>query len=314
MIFQLLFKYISLYVLNDIMTKKNININTEKVKIHIIKFFLEKIDIDKCSFNSIKTYDDLTLIKNNNYSISPLKNGKKIWLLFYKYVNEFYAVYIHKNELTTYLNTKNIKNINFYPINVKVRTSLYNGSIFEGFLTIANKINNLYINNIYVLKGNVILNIDRFSLNEQMKELIETDIQNYNNEKIIMNDCFELNENDIKKLKMRTLNEDNINGWLFIPNELNDINKMFIYKIDKNDLFNIENQNSDDNNIFVMKKTIIPDVYELHKNSKKLCNAYIPDMKTSNMCKRWFENDIENINVKCIKHKNGKWVPFEISG
>jgi hypothetical protein len=102
-------------------------------------------------------------------------------------------------------------------------------------------------------------------------------------------------------------------GFFFLPEFSN---KYYIYTNDqefellKNNNYIKPSNNS--NNEFLMKKTNLPDVYELFNESdKKSCGiAHIPNIKTSHYFRTIFK-DKNCSKVNCIKsEKTKKWVPL----
>ena len=70
--------------------------------------------------------------------------------------------------------------------------------------------------------------------------------------------------------------------------------------------------------IFLMKKTITSDVYELYldnnKKKVKIGIALITGISCSKKCRDYFPNDIEEVIIKCNWHKKfTKWVPDDLS-
>ena len=68
------------------------------------------------------------------------------------------------------------------------------------------------------------------------------------------------------------------------------------------------------NNIFEMKRTKQPDVYELYLEDKKINIAYVPSQQCSTMCKSFFENGCKAVNVICeYDVSKNKWKPKRLS-
>ena len=75
----------------------------------------------------------------------------------------------------------------------------------------------------------------------------------------------------------------------------------------------ITNENKSDN-IYILRNTDYPDVYELYKNNKKVGYAGVPNIGISSMIRKWYQDqDKTELRVSCIEDSfTKKIIPNEL--
>lgn len=119
---------------------------------------------------------------------------------------------------------------------------------------------------------------------------------------------------DLKQIpEMITENVHKMNGLLFLPRYSK---KWYIY-VNDNEMKTFHNTPilNESEKEFIMKKTDIPDVYELfwecpHRGLIREGIAAIPNLRTSHFCRQATKSQ-PSINIKCVKSiKFNKWIPI----
>jgi hypothetical protein len=292
------------------------NINLTLVNKNLYSIILEqlyqKLNFSKCYYQIINDNIHLNELKKTEYNVTYHIQGFN-YIIFMTTINKkAYHFLISKKELKIFLSQNNLNDIKIYTFNMKTTNMfLYYGTIFDG--KIIKNDNTFMIYDCYYLNGEDMHGIE-----------LKTKFNIINN---ILSDITQLNFNiklislhkyiDIPKLVFEYVKKSNIkiNGLVFLPNYSG---KFYIY-VNDIEFNNIKNNtqlqiNSNSECDFIIKKTKIPDVYELFHDSIygyiKEGIAHIPNMITSRHCKNLLkEKDVEKI--KCIKSiKFNKWVPI----
>jgi hypothetical protein len=228
--------------------------------------------------------------------------------------NKPFHYLISKKELKIYLSQNNLNDIKIYTFNMNTPNMyLYFNTIFDGKIVKNN--NTFLITDCYYLNGENMQGIELKTKFNIINNILN-DITNLNlNLKLVTlykySDIPKLIFNDLKNINLK------INGLIFLPNYSG---KFYIYVNDSefeniknnNQLQIISNTNSECD--FLIKKTKIPDVYELFFESSygnvKEGIAHIPNMKISRYCKELLKYE-DMIKIKCVKSiKFNKWVPL----
>ena len=314
-------------------TVKINNINLTLVNKNLYSSILDKlykcINLSKCYYQILNDNIYLNELKKTEYNVTYHIQGFNYMMFMTTINNKPFHCLISKKELKIYLSQNNINDIKIYTFNMKTSNMyLYFNTVFDG--KIIKSDNTFMITDCYYLNGEDMHGIE-----------LKTKFNIINN---ILNDILELNFNiklitlykysDIPNLifeKMKSLNLK-INGLIFLPNYSG---KFYIY-VNDNEFDNIKNNQANiETNIetnlqinknlqintnlnlyceFFIKKTKIPDVYELYFESSygnvKEGIAHIPNMKTSKYCKELLQYQ-DMIKIKCVKSiKFKKWVPL----
>jgi hypothetical protein len=237
--------------------------------------------------------------KNHNIDFSK-------YLMTTKENNNLYLFLITINNIK-YSVFYNEKQNEFYSVKMRFHRTLYSGTLIKGNI-IKNKKDCwiYYLSDIFYYKGS---HTNRSKLSQRIKMLAGL-IKNEYVFDDFMNPChlqlksyFLLNHVDFIK---------NNNEFLFIP----EYNNMLTFYIKINNKIEIMEQigGSQNNKIFKIINTDIPDVYELYENNKFHSIACVAKFKTSKMLKSLFKNRELNkdIFVECEYSQNfNSWVPIK---
>lgn len=293
------------------------NINLSLVNKNLNFSILEKlyncINLSKCYYQILNDNNHLNELKKSEYNVTYHVQGFNYIMFLTTINNKPFHCLISKRELKIYLTQNNLNEIKIYTFNMKTsNTYLYFNTVLDG--KIIKNDSTFLISDCYYLNG------------EDMHAIeLKTKFNIINN---ILNDL-EINFNlklvtlykysDIPKLVFENMKNTNlkINGLIFLPNYSG---KFYIY-VNDTEFENIKNNNQIQINIntnsecdFFIKKTKIPDVYELFFDNSygnvKEGIAHIPNMVTSKYCKELLKNQ-DMVKIKCVKSvKFNKWVPL----
>lgn len=282
---------------------KNDKLGSNEIKDKIFKYlYASGIDLN-VKYEIISSDRDLDDIRDNDYIICPKFGGTRSWILFFCDDDCYYAVTFPK-----YKHKK--MNLIIHPIDITVHPSFYNGTIMEGIFFKINDRRYLVIDEVYILAGqNELLKSkdDRLNnLSSFIKKM--THVNPYYN--IYISQFFTIGKKSLRDLYEKIKSDPKIQEIIFYPKLYG--KKIYKYTIIDSDLI--------DNVIkltqFRLQKTDSPDVYNLlaTESGNKVDIAYIPDMETSKICKRWFkDNKCKELLVKCqMDMDKKKWIPMEI--
>lgn len=328
--------------------KENSNPINSYVKQQIIKYIYDTIDISRFKYKILEYEYDLVLLKDNKYFVSPNYNGTNGLLVFIKLKDRFYSVIIDRRTLSYSSNLIDLEKVKIIPINIRLESSIYNGTIMDGILlyNTGNK-KTFIINDIYYFEGSD-MSLD--NINHKLLN-VATYFENNTKDDPILNDTILLTNKvyDIAELKKLINNyipksklSSSIKGIAFYP-EKSSTKLIYLYNncsTGKDDIvpnlpINMSsvikpvrtlttNHNNSIVGFFRIKKTDTVDVYNLYlvdiekKDNKKIarykkyCLAYLPSTECSQFCKDIFDkvgSDVALVECKYIADKD-KWLPF----
>ena len=258
-------------------------------------------------------------LKQKNHSFVLNTYGPKYYIFLTKYNSKYYALYISRK-------TKEI-------LLVKTRfcKDLYEDTCIEGEII---KIED----NWYFFASDIILHKKENILMKGYQyryELLNDIIKNkYIKDKqlepftIIIKDKFKYNQLTNVKEKYIDSCPFRVNGFLFKSEELSSYDILYIFpecrnKKEKSEENSdsekekekniITNENKSDN-IYILRNTDYPDVYELYKNNKKVGYAGVPNIGISSMIRKWYQDqDKTELRVSCIEDSfTKKIIPNEL--
>lgn len=286
------------------MTKKNQFLELPEIKKKIFKYLYTNIDIKKVNQTCISNETDLGYIKNNDYIICPKLKGTRIWIIFTIIDEICYAVNFKKYN-------KKISDIYIHPINILIHKSLYLGTIMEGVIIKNGSNIMIVVDEIYILSGVDQLLKSKCERLKHISNIFQENIKNISNFFIHVTLFYKINEKSLEELYIKIKSDPDICGINFYPNIYGKKNYYYLISPDDliDDIVTVGN--------FFIQKTKNPDVYPLFipGNDNKIGIAYIPNEKTSKMCRQWFKNTKETkILIKCHMHNTNskKWIPIEI--
>lgn len=294
------------------------NINLTLVNKNLYFSILEKlyncINLSKCYYQILNDNIHLNELKKTEYNVTYHVQGFNYILFMTTINNKPFHCLISKKELKIFLSQNNMNDIKIYTFNMKTSNMyLYFNTVFDG--KIIKNDSTFLISDCYYLNGEDMYGTElktKFNIINNILKDIEL---NFNIKLVSLykySDIPNLIFKDIKKTNLK------INGLIFLPNYSG---KFYIY-VNDSEFDNIKNNQQElqiNTNInsecdFFIKKTKIPDVYELYFDSilgnVKEGIAHIPNMITSRYCKELLKYQ-DMIKIKCVKSiKFNKWVPL----
>jgi len=282
---------------------KNKDLSQTNVKDSIIKYFLSKVTLDY-QVQQITCEQDLKTIKENEYTITPKYRGQKSWIVFVRLgENNYYAISFPKNKL-------NSKDLQLYPINLMIEKRIYDGTIMEGVYyknSMGNKI--LIIDEIYILEGRDMLREKRDTRLDQTSKYFQENIERSLDYQIYVCSHYAPIQFNMKNLFDLTKTDQQIEGWMFYPNYYHKQLQIYYYEIKLTDLSEEVTQFA----IFMMRKTQLPDIYDLYDAVQRIGHAYVPNADATKKFKSWFKESNTEVKVKCRFNTDlNKWMPLEL--
>lgn len=294
------------------------NINLTLVNKNIYSIILEKlyncINFSKCYYQILNDTNHLNELKKSEYNVTYHVQGFNYIMFMTTINNKPFHYLISKKELKIYLSQNNMNDIKIYTFNMKTSNMyFYFNTVFDG--KIIKNDNTFLISDCYYFNGEDMHGIElktKFNIiNNSLNDILELSF------KIKLVTLYKYS--DIPKLIFENIKSLNlkINGLIFLPNYSG---KFYIY-VNDTEFDNLKNNNQLQINVnsnsqceFFIKKTKIPDVYELFFESTygnvKEGIAHIPNMKTSRHCRDLLKYQ-DMIKIKCVKSiKFNKWVPL----
>lgn len=198
--------------------------------------------------------------------------------------------------------------VTIFPLDIQFPASIYNGTILEA--TLFNTVDGkktFVVDNVILFDGSVRNTYTREDNLSELNIKLKSTIRNDSIE-IYCSYIYNINSNELTNLYNFISENNNIESVVFVPNSTSR-DKNYIYYV--NDSDKDKNTLTVINGIFLMRKTNKPDVYNLYsEDGNEVDQAYIPTLELSKQCKLWFDKKSE-ILVKCRK-KNNKWIPIEL--
>jgi hypothetical protein len=281
------------------------------------------INFQKIRYQILNNKSYLDEIKSKKHYITPHFQGYNFLLGFFTINNIKYNLLIMKN-LKYWKDQNNLQDIKIYKFDVITsETNLYNGlgTIFDGKMIFNSNQSSFIIYDVFVLNGkstgNLLLSEKLDKINDILSNIKINESNNFDCKICKLYSNAELPDLLFNKLKTTELK---INGLMFLPEYTS---KYFIYtndtefeelKTNNNINITIKKTNNSSEVEFFMKKTNIPDVYELYDTDEsslvKEGIAHIPNIKTSHYFRTIFR-DKNMIKINCIKSdKFNKWIPI----
>ena len=278
------------------------------------------VNFQKIRYQILNNRSYLDEIKSSKHYITPHFQGYNYLLIFMVINSVKYNLLIMKN-LKFWKEQNNMQDIKIYKFDTNNSYIDYSTiSIFDGKMINNSNKSSFIINDIYnKTMENLTLPEKLELVNDILNKIKINDNHNFDCKVCRLYNFSELPDLVFNKLKTTELK---INGLMFLPEYTG---KYYIYTND-NEFDELKNNNNNNVTItikktntnseieFYMKKTNVPDVYELYDNDEtnivKEGIAHIPNMKTSHYFRNIFQNK-NMIKINCIKSdKFNKWIPI----
>jgi hypothetical protein len=238
-----------------------------------------------------------------DYLVSPHVQGFNYLMFLTKIDNQYYNLLISKKELRYNRIQNKATDIKIYTFKMRCsKPFYYEDTIFDGKII---KTGTYLIYDCYTMCGQGVTTMDMC----KKHQLIKTMVAEMSMCKIDSVQLFE--QKDLPRM-LKEYDAHTLNGIVFLPKQSS---KWYIY-VNEAELTQFKHgqvkpTNNKSQQEFIMRKTDIPDVYELYlENGQKEGIAAIPNMKISHYCRNAIKNN-DNIKMTCIKSvKFNKWIPL----
>jgi hypothetical protein len=286
-------------------TIKNKDLNTSSVKQMIIKYTYDMVNDSAVKPINITKMSEIDEIRNKDYIVCPKYFGERSWMIFIKLNGCYYAVTFFKQHRRNL-----IDGIKLIPVEISVDEEMYNGTIMEGIYSVTGGIITFIIDEIYYLAGKLQLLKPKDDRLKDLADYAYTKFGGSPNYNVRFCHHYQIERKSLEIFYERIKSDNTIQDIVFYPKKYGD--KIYSYMITGEDLVDQVVRIS----IFNMKKTKQPDAYDLIDitTGNKIDIAIIPDIQTSQKCKKWFStNKTTMLLVKCkYLFDKKKWLPIGI--
>lgn len=284
------------------------------VKKTIIDYIFKSIQLSKFRLKSIDNEEDLKYLKDHVHYVSPHYNGYSYLLVFTRKEHNNYGYYIDRKNLKFKKEHVHLEEIKLQDTNLNAHVDTYDGTLIDGIFI--NK-NTFLIMDVYMLAGETLYDDDMKNKLLKAQQYFDTYIDTtYSDVEFHFNIYYKYY--DLKNLVYNTMTKSKwpTKGLIFHPAKSGV--KYYYY-------FTMESIKNTKYAVFTVRKTDIPDVYDIFlydkKNTlKKYGIAYVPGKQISHQCKKLFEENTSDdkgkkeLIMKCkYAEEQNKWIPEEIS-
>ncbi len=146
--------------------KKHKNNSTDKqyfdmeTKKQLVDFIYKKLNISKFRYKILQMENDLKLLKDTKYYVSPNYNGINSLLVFVKLKDKYYSFTVDRRTLNYNHKNLDINRVRMVPIDMRLDKNIYNGTIMDGVILYNNPDKNrknrkkvFVVNDIYYFAG-----------------------------------------------------------------------------------------------------------------------------------------------------------------
>ena len=335
------------------------------LKEQLINYIFNVIDLSRFKYELLQFDTELYQLVEKKYFLSANFSGFNCLLVFTKIRDTYHSCLIDRKTLSYNKNKVNVNDVVTFPVNIKLDRDIYNGTIFDGIF-IQGKTKTFVITDVYFFKGQdyslskidskllTIFSYLRSNYNENEKN---------NNLILTVNKLYPITEIEtLTKVDIPKIKDFSVRGIAFYPeksgtkliyiygneNKNNESNKnkplqklnirykspepaekinIDEVKIKKTcKLFYCPKEKQDEDYVFQMKISDLPDVYMLNiiepvkKDDRTLLKsikvgiAFVPSASRSKWCKEVMANTNGNVLVNC-KYNPEKmtWEPIRLS-
>lgn len=316
-------------------------LNEDDIKSKVIDYLYSTLNLSNYRYVMLTNIQKLKFLQENEHYVSPNYKGHNYFLIFMTIQNKLFCILIDRKKLSYHKNQIDLRNLNIIKISVNTNKPIFSGSIFEGKIIQKDSKHYFLIQDCFCLMNKKIIDME---INQKMLYLNDIIKENLVGDTICSNFIFKLNKlykyDDLENL-INTIIPScgiNSNGLIFYPKKSGIVvlyidKKIEKIEIESNQTEIITKQSFDiiynfkdflksrtysyekDSNtkIFLIKKTDIPDVYNLYETpeSSKIGIAHIPNLKISHYCLK--NIGLELVECNCIYSKKfQKWIPLNL--
>jgi hypothetical protein len=292
-----------------------------KIKLMLINFLFDSIELEYFFPKNIETEEDLLHLNNNKHYVIPNLEGEEYFMIIKKFKDVHLCVLLNKKNIKPKKEDINYNDIKVITLKTRIKKKSYNGTIFEGKL-LSNNDKLLYlITNVHKLQGEDKSNLTIIEKYNLLDKYIEENIfmdEKMNNLYIKVSPLYEYDK--LKFLVEEKIKKSNfiINGLIFIPKKnglryiFKEYNDEKSEKITENDLLLNNGKEIFANLVLNKLQTDVYNVYCLDKNTKKRIGiAHIPTIECSHYCNDIFEKNQNDLTIKCkFDVRFNKWIPL----
>lgn len=326
--------------------------NNINLKQQLVKYIFNTVDLSNYKYKLLEYENDLdTFDKSKEYYASANFTGTNCLLVFCKLRDKFYSFLLDRKLLSFNINQIDYERVILTPVNVKVDSSIYNGTIFDGIIIRNDKIRDKFyvITDVYYFRGSNMTNDKITHKFMNVSAYLDNNLkqEKYSNLNLTVNKLYPLEEISV------LINEDipktkgfHIRGLSFYP-EISGTKLIYVFPQNqkivcptKSEQANASHDETEKKKkttkyinktsktvtgIFELRKTNVSDVYKLFLveddisdgkkilKSKKMGIAYVPSLECSQLCKDTFSKLItERALFKCkFDNDKSKWIPIE---
>lgn len=214
---------------NNTRNKRNYNRNeiSDNVKKILLNRITSTVEIHKHKFKVIQYENDLELLEKHAKFITPNFNGVNCLLCFFTINGKYHSIAVNKKSIDNMKSNghQNINKIKMFPLYIRLRKNVYNGTIFDGTLLYNNgQVNKkvFVINDVYQICGD---DVSNQSINNKMVA-VRSFVKNFmindditNSVKLIVNKVYNLDEAGdlINNYVPASKWKNSIKGVVFLP-------------------------------------------------------------------------------------------------
>ena len=178
-------------------SKSNTQIN--HLKTQMINYIYTTVDISRFKFDLLKYDNQLSLLLKQKYFVSANFSGSNCLLVFTTIKGKYHSFLVERKSLSYNLSKVDMSKVNIINVSIKLDSSIYSGSIFDG-IYIQTKNEKLFvICDIYQMRGQDFTNTKIDSKLLTIKKYLDVNyVQSDNNGELALsvNKLFEIDQTD----------------------------------------------------------------------------------------------------------------------
>ena len=190
----------------------------------ILTYVYQQLTLGDFKYKILKTEEDLLFLKGKQHYIAPNYYGYNNLLVFTKYKNDPYSVFIDRTTLKYSKDKLDLSRVKIQETKIYTTMDFYNGTILDGILTTSNGRKTYIITDVYYVAGQSFVKREYKEKMKQIKDIINTKIkQNKNSDNIdfYVDDVRTYMDLetlvDYKNNKINSSNNFNSRGLIFYP-------------------------------------------------------------------------------------------------
>ena len=190
----------------------------------ILTYVYQQLNLGDFKYKILKTQEDLLFLQGKQHYIAPNYYGYNNLLVFTKYKNDPYSVFIDRTTLKYSKDKLDMSRVKIQETKIYTTMDFYNGTILDGILTTSNGRKTYIITDVYYVAGKSFVKIEYKDKMRQIKDIINTKIKknkNSDNIDFYVDDVRTYMDIetlvDYKNNKINSSNNFNSRGLIFYP-------------------------------------------------------------------------------------------------